>query len=199
MDSVFLFWVAGNYAGLHKTMPASKESRGSRWSWMREGAEISASPREVTQNWGDPGNFSDKFRRETRLIFIPVLEESEPAQNWAGCGQKCLSLKGCLDSGRPHAPNQCRSFDKEKAKFPKWLLRYAHNRADLWRPAQNWADVYSRFGRKGTGWKVSRLPNDSKTCGKYFPHLKTFDGPDEQQDQTTTRSTENPAEFTTWE
>jgi hypothetical protein len=48
---------------------------------MREGAEISASPREVTQNWGDPGNFSDKFRRETRLIFIPVLEESEPAQN----------------------------------------------------------------------------------------------------------------------
>ena len=30
MDSVFLFWVAGNCAGLHKTMPASKESRGSR-------------------------------------------------------------------------------------------------------------------------------------------------------------------------
>ena len=144
---------------------------------------------------------ADSFRRNTALSLWWIISDfiSSVLSGMQGCGQKCLSLKGCLDSGRPHAPNQCRSFDKEKAKFPKWLLRYAHNRADLWRPAQNWADVYSRFGRKGTGWKVSRLPNDSKTCGKYFPHLKTFDGPDEQQDQTTTRSTENPAEFTTWE
>lgn len=52
---------------LSKIQQAYKGSRISRHHWMREGAEISASPRGVTQKWGDPGNFSDMFRRS----FIP--------------------------------------------------------------------------------------------------------------------------------
>ena len=47
-----------------------------------EGGNDSFCPwmREVTQNWGDPGNFSDKFRRKARLYFIPFLEESNPVK-----------------------------------------------------------------------------------------------------------------------
>ena len=61
-------------------MPADEEGRVSQCPWMREGAEISAGSIGGYPNWGNLGNFSHMFCRETRLIFIPVLEESEPAK-----------------------------------------------------------------------------------------------------------------------
>lgn len=75
--------------------------------------------REGGQNWVGPGNFSDMFRRDSRLNFIPFSEESKPAQNYAGCGQKCLLLKGCPKNGPTLCTESVQQPLQNKSYVPK--------------------------------------------------------------------------------